>query len=150
MPTHNTTELGLAFSIAAFGMPTGVTALAGVGWIDQLDRHAGQPRLVADVLPQLTEGPIAVPCSSRLPNRRPRADMRQIFERNRTLRVFGFLNKLFCNPMVCVFLEAALFPGQFSQVAFGRKRPALLQAFSHIGIPTAFAFYVSPAISLAI
>src|SRR5205823_3233037 len=97
MPTHDTTELSLTFPVAAFGMPASATPLAGVGRIDQRYRHTSQPRLVADECTQLAEGPIAVACPSRLPNRRPRPDVRQVFQRNRPLRVFGSLYKLFGN-----------------------------------------------------
>jgi len=92
--THDTTELGLTLSVTAFCMPAGTTALAGVPRVYQSDRHPRQPRLVADELPQLAEGPIAVSCPSRFPNRCPLADMGQILQGNRALRVFGFLDKL--------------------------------------------------------
>ena len=60
MVTRDTTKLGLALAVAAFGMATGATTLAGVGWIDQHYRHARFLRLVADEEPQLRERPIAV------------------------------------------------------------------------------------------
>jgi hypothetical protein len=113
MSTHDTTELSLAFAVTTFGMPTPAASLARVGRIDKPDRHARALRLVADELSQLAESPIALSCSFRFPNRRPRADVRQVFQRNRPLRVFGFLNKLLCNAMVGVSLKAALFAGQF-------------------------------------
>src|SRR5690242_5565960 len=108
MTTHDTTKLGLAFAIAAFGMPTPTTALAGVLRVYQIDPDTRQPRLVADELPQLAKRPIAVSRPSRFPNRRPRANVRQIFQRNRPLRVFGFLNQPLADNVVRVFLKAPL------------------------------------------
>src|SRR5207248_2753550 len=94
MVTHDTTKLSLAFPVAAVGMPAGATALAGVGRIDQRYWHPHPLRLVAEKRPQLPKGPIVVPCSlCCAPNPRPLANMRQIFQRNRPLRAFGFRNE---------------------------------------------------------
>jgi len=60
MPTHDTTKFSLAFAVAAFAMPAGAAALAGLSGIDQIDSHTRTLRLVADVHPQLSEGPISV------------------------------------------------------------------------------------------
>jgi hypothetical protein len=126
MPTHDATELSLRAAVAAFRMPTGVASLAAFSRIDKRNRHANKSRLVANELPQLSKGPIAVSCSLRFPNRRPRANVRQIFQRNRPLRAFGLRNKLLCNAMVCILLKAVLFTRQLSQMAFGRETTALL------------------------
>ena len=150
MPTHNTTELGLAFAVAAFGMPAAATSLAGVGRIDQSERHTRQPRLVADERSQLAEGPIAVSYPSRFPYRRPRADVPQVFQRNHTFRVFGFLDKLFCYAMVGILLKPTLFTSQLPQMPFGGKAATLLQSPAQVGIPAALAFDTLAAVVFAI
>jgi hypothetical protein len=68
MTTHDTIELGLAFSVAAFAMPVDTTTLAGVLWVDETDWHARQPRLVAHELSQLAKRPIVVSRSFRFPS----------------------------------------------------------------------------------
>ena len=150
MPTHNTTELGLAFAVAAFGMPAAATSLAGVGRIDQSERHTRQPRLVADERSQLAEGPIAVSYPSRFPYRRPRADVPQVFQRNHTFPVFGFLDKLFCYAMVGILLKPTLFTSQLPQMPFGGKAATLLQSPAQVGIPAALAFDTLAAVVFAI
>src|SRR5258706_842484 len=150
MPTHDETKLSLTFPVAAFGMPARATTLAGVGWIDKGNRHASKLRLVADELPQLAEGPIAVSRPSRFPCRRPRPDMRQVFQRNRSFRVFGFLNKLFCNTVVCVLLKPTLFASQLSQMPFSGERTPLLQSPAQIGITATLPFDQPPAVLFAI
>lgn len=150
MPTHDTTKLSLAFAVTAFRMPTGVASLAGVSRIHQDNPHTSKPCLVADKLSQLAESPIAVSRPSRFPYRRPRANVRQVFKRNRPLRVFGFLNKLLCNAMVRILLKAPLLARQFPQVAFGRKAAALLQPSAQVCVPAALAFDTPPAVPFTI
>ena len=57
----------------------------------------------------------------------PLTEMRQILQRNRPLRAFGFGNKLFADPMVRVFLEPLLPPRQPVEAAFGRFRADRLE-----------------------
>ncbi len=150
MPAHDTTKHGLSDAVPAFRMPTDATSLTGVRWIDDHNRHACQPRLVADELPQLRKGPIAASRSFRFPYRRPRADVRQIFERNRPLRVFGFLNKTLADAMVRILLKPALTTGQPAQMAFRRETAALLEPPAQVRVPASFAFNRSPAVPFAV
>ncbi len=85
IPARDTTKHGLSGAVAAFRMPTGAASLTGVRRIDACNRNARQPRLGADELPHLCNGPIAVSRSFRFPYRCPRADARQVFKRNRPL-----------------------------------------------------------------
>src|SRR5690606_39629700 len=80
-------ELALRLAICPFDMPTSRAALAGVFRVYQDDRNPSKARLVFDKLPQLGKTPIAVPRSFILAsNPCPRADMRQIFQRNPSVR----------------------------------------------------------------
>ena len=45
MPTHDTPKQRLGGAVGAGGMPTDATPLAGVGRVDQRDRHARQGAL---------------------------------------------------------------------------------------------------------
>jgi hypothetical protein len=137
MPTHDTTELSLAFPVAALGMSTGAASLTGVGRSDKRNRHTCKLRLT-------------VSRSLRFPNRRPRANVPQLFQRNRPLRVFGFRNKLFCNVVVRILLKPALLASQLSQVAFGREAPVLLQTPAQLSVPAALAFNTQPTVPLTI
>jgi len=150
MTTHDTTQFGLAFPVAAFGLSTGATSLAGVPRINQDNRHACESRLVADELPQLTKGPIAVSCSSRFPYRRPRANMRQVFQRNRSVRAFGFLDKPLADHVVGVFLKAPLASLELAQAALGRSGSDLLQHLTAGRIPLAAAFNLIARVGSAV
>ena len=120
MITHDTTELSLTFAITAFGMPTRAAPLRGVCSRDKPNQYTTKLRLVTDELPQLSEGPIAVPCSLRRPfNPRPRSDALEVFKCNRPLRAFGLPNKLLANNVIYVFLKALLATCQFLQPTFG-------------------------------
>src|SRR5262249_23924664 len=139
------------FSVAAFGMPTGATALAGVGWIDQIDLYARASRLVADQRPQLSESPIAVSRSLPWPcNPRPLANTAQIFERNRPLRAFGFGNGPFADVVVRIFLKAPLTTCKPLQMAPGRLCSDLLESLTARLIPLAAAFNVLTRKRLAV
>src|SRR5215210_2849636 len=98
MITRDTTELGLAFTVAAVGIPTRAASLAGVGRIDKQYQHTTELHLVADKRPQLREGPIAVSCAlPRAIHPRALANVRQVLQRNRPLHPagtrFGFGNQ---------------------------------------------------------
>jgi len=121
-------ELALRLTICPFDMPTSRAALAGVFRVYQDDRNPSKSRLVFDKLPQLGKTPIAVPRSFVFAsNPCPRADMRQIFQRNPSVRAFGSLNESLADRVVDVFLETTLTARQLLQVASGRLRAALLK-----------------------
>lgn len=60
MPTHDTTELSLRTAIGFLAMPAHRTGAAGVARVNRRNWHPSQLRLVADKLPQLSKGPIAM------------------------------------------------------------------------------------------
>src|SRR4030095_3367597 len=106
MTTYDTTELGLAFAVAAFGMPASTTALTGVGRIDKRYRYARALRLVADKRPELPEGQIAVSRSLPWPfNPRPRSDALANFKDDRPPCVFGFGNQPLTDVVIGVLLK---------------------------------------------
>jgi len=144
-------ELALRLAICPFDMPTSRAALAGVFRVYQDDRNTGQPRLVVDELPQLGKTPIAVPRSFVFAsNPCPRADMRQIFQRNSSVRAFGSLNESLADRVVNVFLETALATCQLFQVAFGRLCAALLKLSAEALVLPAIALNRRASVDVAV
>jgi hypothetical protein len=139
MVTHDTTELGLAFAIAAFGMPTCATSLAGVGRIDKRYWHTCSLRFVADKRSQLAEGPIAMSRSLLPCNPCPRSDALEILKDKRTLRAFGFSNQPLADVVIGIFVKAPLATSELTQAAFGRLRSDLLERLTAHQIPLAAA-----------
>ena len=78
-------------------------------WVYQHHRYACQARFVGNKLSQLIERPIAVPCSlfsTLSPD--PRANTRQIFQANRSVRALRCLNETLADYMIGVFLKSPL------------------------------------------
>src|SRR6185295_16922942 len=98
-------KTGLGFAVLAATMPTHRirTGPRGIARINEVDHHTVQLSFVADKGTQLRECPGVECCALRPPSPRPRADMRQIFQRNRTLRAFGLRNNPFGETVVDVF-----------------------------------------------
>ena len=128
MSTGTAKEFGLTATIGFLDMPTASALLAGIFRVHKKDRNTRSPRLVADEGSQLCESPIAVSCALVRPsNPGPRANARQVFQGNCTVRAFGGFNESLADLMVHVFLETPLASRQFSQVAFGRQASTRLQ-----------------------
>ena len=128
-------------TIGLVDVPTHGALLTGVFRVHEDDRNTRQPRLVVDELPQLREAPIAVPCSLVGPSSPgPRANARQVFEGNRTVRALSFFNESLADLMIDVLLEAPLATGQLAQVALGRQACARLQVRTKLLLPLAIVF----------
>jgi len=65
--------------------------------------------------------------SLRLPSPDPRANMRQIFDRNRALRALSLRNNPFGDSVVDVFREPRFLSRKAAQTATAIQRAALLQ-----------------------
>jgi hypothetical protein len=96
-------------------MPTGRTCSRGIPRIDQVDRHTTQLSFVADERPELRECPGVECCALRPPSLHPRANMRQVFQRNRPLRAFGLRNNPFGEGVVNPDGKSALLTRQVPQ-----------------------------------
>jgi hypothetical protein len=83
-------------------------------------------------------------------NRCPRTNVPQIFYGNRSIRVFGFRDKLFRDAMIYVGLIAALATAHILEFTFCGARPDLLQSSAAVGVPLAFGFYLLAGITLAV
>ena len=143
MTTHDTTKGSLRTAVCPFSMTTDSTPLTCVGRVNGDKHDPGPLRLIRDEGPQLTECPIAVPCSLYRPaNPCPRADMRQVFNAYRSLRAFGLRNELLAYLMVPIFLKPTLPPGPLFQPTCGRLRANRLQRLTAIRIPLPFALYI--------
>ena len=123
MAARNTTEQGLRSSVAFVTAITNGARPRGVCWIDQSDWHTRELGLVGDEQTQLAERPITVSCALfGATNPDPRANATQIFECNRSLRVFGLRNNVLANPVILVFLKPGLATRQLTQTTFSRLR----------------------------
>jgi hypothetical protein len=113
----------------------------GMARIDQDNGYTHSTRFVFDERSQLGESPIAVSCSlvcASSPG--PRANARQIFQGNRTLRALRGLHETLADLMINILLKTPLASRQFSQVSFRRQRSARLQVRSQGLHPLAMVF----------
>lgn len=151
MPTHDTTKRSLRTAIGLFAMPAHRTGAAGVARVNRRNRHPGQSRLVADKLPQLSKGPIAVSRSLRWPfSPRPLANVGQLFNPYRSLRAFGLGNKPLADAVVRVLLKPALPARQLAQPPFGRLRTDRLQRRPAVGVPLPLAISLLACVRLTV
>jgi hypothetical protein len=60
--------------------------------------------------------------------------VRQVFQRNPTLRAFGRLDQLFGDTMVDIARKASFFAGQLAQPALGRERAFLLEFLAQAAV----------------
>lgn len=119
MATSDAGEFGLRATVLFRHKATATTLPAAVAWID---KHHGDTRKLGFVrheLSQLTEAPIVLSRSLPFANRHPGANVRQIFEHDRGLRVFGKLNKLFGDAMVDAALKTRLLTRHLFESALG-------------------------------
>jgi hypothetical protein len=85
------------------------TSWADVGcssWIDDNHGDASQSSFVLDESPQLPEAPRAMVVSLSLPNRGPCVDACEVFNGNRTFRVFGLCYQSLRDAMIYVTLKS--------------------------------------------
>lgn len=79
MPTRLTPEQRLAYSVALVAAAADGARAARVAWLNHDHQHACQRCFVLYEAPKVSKRPVVLPCSLRLPNRYPLADMRQVF-----------------------------------------------------------------------
>ncbi len=140
MTTQHTTESCLSGPAALVAAAADAAGSAGVAWINQEYRHAPKRCFIADKLPQLPEGPIALPCALRLPNRYPKANMRQLFQRHSPRGAFGFRNKSFADNVVCMRLKAVLPAAEGLQSPLGASCANRLKRGAASSVPLAAVF----------
>ena len=92
--------------------------------------NARTQRLVEEKGLQLGEGPGMECCALRPSSPHPRANMGQIFDRNRSLCAFGLRNNPFGDHMIDVGSEPIFLTRQPSQPAAASERAFLLQLLS--------------------
>lgn len=102
-----------------------------------MDRNTTQPSFVADIHPELRECPGVECCALRPSSPHPRANMRQVFQRNRPLCAFGLRNNPFRETVVDMFCKSALLSSQFPQPAATAERTELLKFISEPPMPVA-------------
>jgi hypothetical protein len=124
-----------------------------------VDRHTLQRSFIDDKRPKLREGPGVECCALRPASLHPRANVRQLFQRNRPLRAFGLRNNPFGEAVVDVLGKAALLAGKVSQApaaVFGAQalqlhpQPTMpvahvLDGFAGVGFPIAIGSDVRDA-----
>jgi len=124
----HTPEKGLISSIGFLAMTARATGAARVAGIDQRDWNAGECSFVLDKRAQLIERPAGVLGAVLPPNRCPRSDVRQVFQRNTSLRVFSGSDDLLTDAVVLVASKAGLSAGQIPQSFLGASRSFALEA----------------------
>lgn len=92
-----------------------------------MHRHTSAQRLIGDKGLKLCEAPRMEYCALCPTSLDPRANMRQIFYRNRPLRAFGLRNNPFGDHMVDVFGEPRLLTGKHLQAAAAAQGAEPLQ-----------------------
>src|SRR5262249_39669186 len=122
MPTPDAGELHLTAAIPFIDKATLRASPTGVAWINEHHKDTRTLGLVRDKLPQLAEAPAVVLAALAFANRRPGADVCQVFQHKRSLRVFGMRHKRFGNRMIHPATEAAFLPGQLLQAPLGGFR----------------------------
>src|SRR3990167_1032643 len=128
MGTRSATEHGLRHAGGRLAVAARVTGAARVAWIDDRHADAAQTGLVLDEAPELGEGPAALPRPLAMANRGPRADVRQVFERNPARGVLSRGDDRFADHVVLVSAKAGLPSRQGLQPLLGAACAATLQA----------------------
>ncbi len=96
-----------------------------------------QRSLIDDKRLELRKGPGMECCALRPASLHPRANVREIFKRNRPLRAFGLRNNPFGETVVDMFSKSALLAGQLPQAAVTAERAKFLQFAPEPPMPVA-------------
>ena len=108
-------------------MSTLRTLARRVARVNENDRYAVHLRLVLNKHPKLEETPTMPLCSVSLFSPNPRTDALQVFQRNPSLRVFGFQHNRFADFVVQLGGETFLFQRSLLQKTLGRGRTFALK-----------------------
>lgn len=120
--TLNTEESILRRTIGPRDVTARGASLAGVGRVNEHNRHTRQRRLVLDKAAQLVKRPRVQLASLRAPSLYPVADARQIFEGNGASGALRLLYKLLTDGVIDVRHKARLPAGKPPDHAPGRLR----------------------------
>ena len=115
-----------------------------------MDRHTLQRSFIDDKRPKLRKSPGVECCALRPSSLHPRANVREVFQRNRSLRAFGLRNNPFGETVVDVVGKPALLSGQFSQSAAATACPELLQPVPEPAVAIAHVFDGLAAVRLTV
>jgi len=102
-----------------------------------MHRNTTTHRLIDHKALQLSETPRVKCCALRPSSPNPRANVCQIFDGNRSLRVFGLRNNPFGETVVDVFGKAAFLTGKNTKAAAAPQRAKSLQLISEPPMPIA-------------
>ena len=127
----------LRFTVLFGTMPAFGTSARSIVRIDEVNRHTTHLGFVADKRPELREGPRMECCALRPSSLHPRANVREFFQRNRSLRAFGLRNNPFGKTVVDVFGKTALLTGQLPKSAAATKCAQFLQLHPQAPMPIA-------------
>lgn len=124
-PTQLTRELVACRSVLLADAPARRTCSAGVAWVHKFNRYPDKPALVANLRLEISERPRVQDAALLFRSPDPRANVRQIFERNSPLRAFSNTANLFGNDVVHV-AHKSFFSTADSAQNFARLLRALL------------------------
>ena len=111
-----------------------------------MHRNTSHERLIGDKRLQLGEAPRVECCALRPTSLDPRANVGQIFDRNRSLRAFGLRNNPFGDYMVDVFGESSFLAGQHTQPPTTVLRAQSLKLIPEPTMPIAYVLDRAPAV----
>jgi hypothetical protein len=150
MSAPETGELVLTPSIPFIDIATPRAGPAGVAWVHEHNRNPCLLGFIPDKRPQLPEAPTGMLVALAFANRYPAANVRQLFEHQRGLRVFGIRHKLFRNAIIGPPPKAAFPSCQLFQPTLGRFRARRLIGLAMGHTPLANTFYLCPRGRMAI
>lgn len=134
MPAGHTRKTGLAFPVALVGIPARAALPARVARIDGNNRNSGLLGLVLHKTSQLPKGPVVQAFPLLFVGLNPRADMRQIFERDTEAGAFRSGDNCFGNTVIFVFLKSLLLAADGAKSALCRPSADPLQGGSPLGV----------------
>src|SRR6266498_2773673 len=136
-PAREADKRGLCFPIRFRDMPAGGTCARGIARVNPLYLTTTTQRLIGDKGLELSEAPRVEGCALRPSSLDPRANVRQIFDGNRTLRAFGLRNNPFGETVVHPGRKSALLTRQRSQATAASQRAKPLKLISEPTMPIA-------------
>jgi hypothetical protein len=101
-----------------------------VARVNKFNRHTDEPALVENLRLEIGEGPRVQNAALLSISPDPRTDMRQIFERNPSIRAFSNTANLFGNDVVHVAHKSLFASADSAQDTFGRTCAFLLKALA--------------------
>ncbi len=137
IPTYKFT---LRFPVGFLNMSTTITALRSIFRIDQQNRNSVKLRFVSNKIPKLIKSPRAMFCPLPFSYSSPRTNMRKIFQRYCSVRVFSNLHNLFTYFMIFILLKFRFFTRQFFQSSFCRFCSNTLKVCPAVRIPLSYLF----------